>query len=270
MKRFTFLFIIMLFFGLMATVFCWPSDDEKITFVVQHDLKPAVNNLKFERGFNYFMKNQPSDLKVEIFGFYLNNVYPVLAEKAGKLMWPPEGFEFIATNDNTIPFKDLLAILVHFKISNQTVYFVSNCRSYAMIQSLHLEGLETKKHVNVKTAGPSAVEAYEKPFILDQRDFNPEKYEPLKTLKRYCRDKNVKIVGLFVREYVEKDLFEDDQRTGSSFFTGDMRYIHSNRADRTLVVDSIGLTAITWITEQTGGKAYYDFGSFKSLFKSFQ
>lgn len=235
----------------------------RLFFVLQQDLSPAIDRYGFDNGFKHLLKHLPGHILVEVSGFSLNNVYPVLYGPAGELAWPPERYEFTAGNDNTDPFKDLLAILVHRRITRKTVYLISNCRSMKMIRDMKLEGFFDHKIVSVKS---SVISGYEKPYILDQRDFDPSKYEPIARLGQYCKANEVRIVGMFIQSKPRHDLFVDDERTGSSFFTGDMRYIQNDQMSRSLAMDSIGLTSLSWLAQSTGGDIYQDFTTFKGLF----
>lgn len=238
---------------------------KRITFVIQQDANPAMTSLNFNKGFADLLKRLPPDCQVSVFGFAGNTVYPVRHGKAGALDWPPKGLEFVAANQNAVPFKDLLAILVHWRIQDQPVCFISNCRSLAMFQSMQLEGSNIDKHVNIK---PSVVAAVEKPVIMDQRDFDPKRYEPLTKLGKYLKASNIQLYGFYVRKNTEKDLFTEDDRSGSSFFTGDMRYLQNRQIIRDLMLDSLGLTALHWLTIESGGMLYYDFPSFTGVFRS--
>ncbi|HOB52481.1 MAG TPA: hypothetical protein PK176_08560 [Acidobacteriota bacterium] len=241
------------------------SAPKRLTFVIQQDADPAMTSLNFNKGFAELLKWLPSDCQVSIFGFYGNTVYPVRHGKAGELDWPSKGMDFLAINQNAVPFKDLLAILAHWRIQDQPVCFISNCRCLAMFQSMQLEGTNVDKHVNIK---PSVVSAVEKPVIMDQQDFDPKRYEPLAKLNRYLKENKIRLYGFYVRKNTEKDLFAEDDRTGSSFFTGDMRYFQNRQISRDLMLDSLGLTALHWLTIESGGVLYYDFPSFSGVFRS--
>jgi hypothetical protein len=241
------------------------SETKKITFVIQQDSDPAMTSLNFNKGFAEFLKRLPPDCQVSIFGFAGNSVYPVAHGAAKALDWPQRGIEFFAANQNAVPFKDLLAILVHWRIQDQPVFFVSNCRCLAMFQSMQLEGSNADRHVNIK---PSFVQAVEKPVIMDQRDFDPTRYDALVRLQKYMKANSVRLYGFFVRKNTDKDLFAEDDRSGSSFFTGDMRYFQNRQITRDLLLDSLGLTALHWLTVESGGRLYFDFPTFTGVFRS--
>jgi len=240
-----------------------PPPAGRLFFVLQQDLSPAIDRYGFDKGFKYLLKTLPNHILVEVSGFSLNNIYPVLYGKAGDVAWPPERFKFTALNDNTDPFIDILATLVHRQVTHKTVYLISSGRSLKMIREMNLEGLFDSKHVNIKS---TVIPGYEKPYILDQRDFDPSKYQPLANLCQYCREKDVRIVGMFIQNTPRHDMFVDDDRTGSSFFTGDMRYYQNDQMTRSLAVDSIGLTSLSWLAHSTGGDIYQDFTTFRGLF----
>ncbi len=265
MKKLTFVV------GLVALICCTAvlaadtGGNRPCLVILQQDLQPYANKLKFHEGFAGFLRSLPPEQIVDVFSFSINNVYPVVSGKAGELIWPPKDYDFVANNSNTIPFKALLATLVHRRAADQTVYFISNCRDMDLVQNLHIEGLSSYRHVNIK---PSVIQSYQKSYVLDRRDFDPNTYEPLTELARFCSERNVRIVGIFVRTVPLVTLFEDDTWRGTTtFFVGDMRYIQQRDKERNLIIDSAGFTALSWIVEKSGGDLYHDFTSFKGLFQ---
>lgn len=258
--------------GLALTVLClwvaaWAADPPPAKtphiFILQCDSQQMMGDLGFDKAFRDLLRRLPPDDAVLVFGFNLNNVYPVLLGKAGELHWPPKGFKFSSANTNTTPFKDILAILVSWRIRNCTVYVITSGRDRDLSGNMKVEGANDFLHSSLR---PDMYSSSIRPLVLDGRDFDPSKYRPLSDILRYVKEQNVKVQSVFLWKNTQRDLFQKDDYTGSSFFPGDMRYVNREDTGSTLLLDSLGYTALVLIAHTSGGEVYSDFGNFGGLF----
>ncbi len=77
-------------------------------------------------------------------------------------------------------------------------------------------------------------------FMQGDETFTPNSYQPAQTLKNYCKKNNVHLIGIYVRNTtVRSEDFRD-----------------------------ISFTTFRYVVEESGGKAYYGFSTFKGLFQN--
>ncbi len=242
-----------------------PASPVPRIFIVQTDSMPIMGELGFDKGFSALLRRLPPDDPVLVFGFHLNNVYPLAMGRAGEIQWPPKGFRFVSKSESTTPYKDVLAVLAHWKIRNATVWIVTTGRCRELESCMKVEGTNDFQHSSLR---PDMYSSSSRPLVLEGREFDPSCYQPLAELLRYVREQNVKVKSVFLWKNPQKDLFLEDGHTGSSFFGGDMRYFQHGESDRVLLRDNLGFTALTLLAQVSGGEVFSEFGSFQGLFRT--
>ena len=261
----THLFAVLAILLSLAFLPAGPASPVPRIFVVQTDSMPIMGELDFDKGFAALLRRLPPEDPVLVFGFHLNNVYPLAMGRAGEIHWPPKGFRFVSASGNTTPYKDILAVLVHWKIRNATVWVLTTGRCRELEACMKVEGANDFQHSSLR---PDMYSASSRPLVLDGRDFDPVRYRPLAELLRYVCEQNVKVNSVFLWKNPKKDLFMEDGHTGSSFFGGDMRYFQHCESDRVQLRDNLGFTALTLLAQASGGAIFSEFGSFQGLFRN--
>jgi hypothetical protein len=255
---------ILLFMLFGALTVAETNSGAPVFVVLQQDLRPSINNLNFDRGFSLFLDQFTSKRQVEVFGYCKNKVFPVASGSAGIMNWPPSGFDFVAGSARTVPFKGVLAILKHRKISNQDVYLISNFRSLGMFHWLvpDREALQ-EEGKNIWKVGKDYS------FYYDGRRFNPGDYPPLNELAQYCRRNRVRILGFYVNDQPLRRQMNGFMLSGSS---GVMTFAESQEEverETNRFLEGLGQTSMNWLVRQTGGRMFEGFRSFEGILRSY-
>ena len=231
--------------------------DRPVIFLIQQDLNPEITPLNPEAGLKWLLGHLPSETRVMVVVFRLEEFDTVLNTTAGEAMKGFRGFRFSAKSQNSLPIESLLAFLSQQEIRDQAVYFVSNSYSQAMMQKMQLGRLNFTESQLTGFVGPD-----QRPSLMQVKGFDPDKYPPLPQLRQYCKDRKVRIMGVFVAETPVHSA-----SSPGTIFPGDMSTLSIRYDRRNLALESLGFTALQWITRETGGEIYYDFPTFQGLFE---
>ena len=242
-----------------------PDAGARHVFIIQRDMAPLADTLGFHKAFEAYLRRLPPGDRVSIYGFELSNVYELMDGRAAELHWPPKGYRFTNPSGNTTPVKDLLAILVNWNLRNTNVVLVTTGRDRVMVECMNPEAAKEWLRANIR---PDRIATLQRPLVLGSQVFSIDKYKPLGELIRFFRNEKVTLTAVQLWKVAGGDLFRNDDWQTSSFFPGDMRYVNHTLNEQDELMDSFAYTALTALTEASGGKVYIDFTNFKGLFET--
>ncbi len=158
--------------ALLLVVSAVAATPEKVTFVLQQDMRASIDPGDFQRGMESLAGYLPGG-QIEIQSFAINDVKPVYGGPLDKMAWPPAGFAFTVANSATTPYKNLLKYLKDGQVADRTVYFVTT-------------GIDNEGFHFMESSGV------------------PSDYPLLQQLVKYCKDNKV-VVNVFYVKVAPRD-----------------------------------------------------------------
>lgn len=225
------------------------SPPEPLILFLQQELRPHNNPGDIDRGMVELLSRLPPGREVAIYAFQQERYRLLLAGPAGRLHWPPPGFELTVAGAATgCPFRALLAFLQDQKLEDQTVCFIS-------------DGYSGDPYARL-TVGPVTVGTPR----------TPDGYPPVLALIDHCRLRHIRVIGVYAdRPPTHPTAADAGQRLAgvpasnpenlpASVYLG-------NSTGRREHLRPASFDRFRYAVEESGGKAFYGFGSYRGLFR---
>lgn len=218
---------------------------QEVLMLIQQDLEPQIDHLDFNEGLSAFLRDLPATMPVRIYAFRGDRIFRLLMGPAGSLKWPPHGFEFSSPSPNPTPYQDLLFFLQKLKVENQRVFFLTNGHSKQLDAYVSREG-----------------------FLQGASVYTPEAYPVLPRLAKFCRAKKIHLVGIYSSGYIpmrgRDSIAFDDASEESEPITQETLRAGTAASDDDV---HINFSSFRYVVETSGGVAFFNFTSYRSLFK---
>lgn len=222
---------------------------EPLVLFLQQDLRPHNNPGDFGHGMAELLSGLPPEREVAVYAFQQERFHLLLSGPAARLQWPPTGFELtVASAASSCPFRTFRAFLQAQGLENQTVCFISD--GYSSDPATRF------------TIGP----------ITMGTPRTPDGYPPVQELVGHCRHHNIRVIGIYADHSPTHSNTADagQKRTGVPDSIPDDRHAcipPGNSTDRREQQRPVSFDRFRYAVEESSGKAFYDFGSFRGLFR---
>ena len=210
---------------------------------VQKDLRPTLDDFDFEQGIEFLRQSLPQDRKILVISFMNNDFSLDFEGTVANLHWPPGGFNFTSCSPATLPYRVLFDYLLDNSVRNTTIYVISNGMSQDLMQFSNADSSQLVAHAAARSramaGGDNSVDAG------DTYTFTPDRYPTIPELVEYCKQNRVRLVGFFV-DSDRGSILMENQNTKPTLYR----------------------EAFMYVMRASKGDGYWNFTSFKSIFKN--